>query len=91
MGARAEYSLDGEGLPLPHTLVAEGHPDVQRWFENFLATRPALFERKLCVSARISGLSAGSPSLAAYSRKQKRHAQEGRGYCDLDALLIGRA
>src|ERR1700722_16273793 len=29
MGARAEYSLDGEGLPLPHRLVAEGPPHVQ--------------------------------------------------------------
>ena len=26
MGARAEYSLDGEGLPLPPLLVAEGSP-----------------------------------------------------------------
>jgi hypothetical protein len=29
MGARAEYSLDGEGLPLPPLLVAEGAPNVQ--------------------------------------------------------------
>ena len=29
MGARAEYSLDGEGLPLPLLLVAEGPPYVQ--------------------------------------------------------------
>jgi hypothetical protein len=29
MGARAEYSLDGEGLPLPLILVAAGSPHVQ--------------------------------------------------------------
>lgn len=38
MGARAEYSLDGEGKPLPHLLVAAGPPDVQTAgsFFNFL-------------------------------------------------------
>jgi hypothetical protein len=51
MGARAEYSLDGEGLPLPPVLVAEGHPDVQRWFKNFLAHEAGIFERRLSVSA----------------------------------------
>src|SRR5947209_3627724 len=29
MGARAGYSLDGEGKPLPHILVAERLPNVQ--------------------------------------------------------------
>ena len=29
MGARAEYSLDGEGLPLPPILVAGASPHVQ--------------------------------------------------------------
>jgi hypothetical protein len=48
MGARAEYSLDGEELPLPPILVAGGHLDVQRWFENFLAHQPGIFARKLC-------------------------------------------
>jgi hypothetical protein len=51
MGARAEYSLDGEGLPLPLALVAEGHPDVQRWFENFFGSPGRHFGRRLCVSA----------------------------------------
>jgi hypothetical protein len=29
MGARAEYSLDGEGFPLPPILVVEATPHVQ--------------------------------------------------------------
>ena len=37
MGARAEYSLDGEGLPLPHRFVAQGGGDVQSREQNILA------------------------------------------------------
>src|SRR5580693_5954770 len=40
MGARAEYSLDGEGLPLPPILVAVRSPHVQTtgdFFGTFLA------------------------------------------------------
>jgi hypothetical protein len=39
MGARAEYSLDGEGLPLPLKLVAAGVRHVQnlRRFFTLLA------------------------------------------------------
>jgi hypothetical protein len=65
MGARAEYSLDGEGLPLPPVLVAEGHPDVQRWFKNFWLTRPAFLNEDCLSRPRICGLSARSPSLHA--------------------------
>jgi hypothetical protein len=36
MGARAEYSLDGEGFPLPQTLVAEGPLNVQSDLQIFL-------------------------------------------------------
>src|SRR5471032_2545598 len=37
MGARAEYSLDGEGLPLPPTLVAAGSRRVQTTGDFFNA------------------------------------------------------
>jgi hypothetical protein len=54
MGARAEYSLDGERLPLPQILVAGGRPDVQRQFENFLTSQAAVFVWKFCPRGLIS-------------------------------------
>src|SRR3954470_20348458 len=42
MGARAVYSLVGEGLPLPQVLVAQGWPDVQELGEFFLNFRRAI-------------------------------------------------
>ena len=46
MGARAEYSLDGEGLPLPPMLVAGASPHVQAAGDFFNAFWQAFFGMK---------------------------------------------
>jgi hypothetical protein len=63
MGARAEYSLDGEGKPLPHMLVAEGSPNVQMLLPIFLIFWQEFLLRGGAVgsaSGRLAGRLGGS-------------------------------